>query len=231
MVGCSVAYHLTRRGVSDVVLLERNQLTSGTTWHGAGLVGQLRASHNMTRLARYTAELLAGLEADTGQSTGFRQCGSVSVASNAERFEELKRQASMARVFGLPVELISPGQVAELIPQAYVGDLMGGLCLRGDGVASSVDTTQALARGARLSGALVRKHVRVDRIVAAGEDHGLKMCGYHAQDSPVDGYRSWGHDISTDDTPLEAGLGFAAAWHEPGGFIGRERCCASATWA
>src|ERR1700736_455340 len=84
-VGCSVAYHLTKLGWSDVVLLERKRLTSGTTWHAAGLVGQLRATLNMTRLAQYTAGLYAGLEAETGQATGFRQRGSVSIATTAER--------------------------------------------------------------------------------------------------------------------------------------------------
>ena len=100
VVGCSVAYHLAKRGCTDVVLLERKQLTSGTTWHAAGLVGQLRATHNLTRLAQYTTNLFKGLEAETGQATGFQQRGSVAVAPNEERFEELKRGASMARVFG-----------------------------------------------------------------------------------------------------------------------------------
>ena len=105
IVGCSVAYHLAKRGVTDVVLLERKQLTSGTTWHAAGLVGQLRATNNLTRLAQYTTNLFATLEQETGQATGFQQRGSVSIAPNEERFEELKRGASTARVFGLdPVQ-------------------------------------------------------------------------------------------------------------------------------
>ena len=94
VVGCSVAYHLTRLGWTDVVLLERKALTSGTTWHAAGLIGQLRASANMTRLARYSAELYTGLEAETGIATGFRQGGSISVALTADRLEELKRSAA-----------------------------------------------------------------------------------------------------------------------------------------
>src|SRR5674476_602213 len=152
IVGCSVAYHLARRGVTDVVLLERKELTSGTTWHAAGLVGQLRATHNLTRLAQYTTELFATLEDETGQATGFRQSGSVSVAAGQERFEELKRQASMARVFGLPVELITPGEIGQLMPLARVDDLVGGVFLPGDGVTNPVDTTRALARGARSKG-------------------------------------------------------------------------------
>ena len=111
VVGCSLAYHLVKRGWSDVLLLERKQLTCGTTWHAAGLIGQLRATSNMTRLAQYTTGLYQGLEAETGQATGFNQCGSMTVADNAERFEELKRGASMARVFGLEVEVISPSEI------------------------------------------------------------------------------------------------------------------------
>ena len=111
VVGCSIAYHLAKLGWSDVLLLERKQLTSGTTWHAAGLIGQLRASINMTRLARYTAELYRQLEEETGQATGYRQCGSISIATNLERFEELKRNASMAKVFGLPVNVISREEI------------------------------------------------------------------------------------------------------------------------
>ena len=106
VIGCSIAYHLAKLGWSDVVLLERKQLTSGTTWHAAGLIGQLRGSINMTRLARYTSDLYRALESETGQATGYRQCGSISIATNEERFEELKRNASMAKVFGLQVDII-----------------------------------------------------------------------------------------------------------------------------
>src|SRR5438093_7857708 len=100
IVGCSVAYHLTRLGWRDVLLLERRQLSCGTTWHAAGLVGQLRSSHNLTRLASYGAVLYEQLEAETGQATGFRRSGSVSVARTAERMIELQRGASMAKCFG-----------------------------------------------------------------------------------------------------------------------------------
>ena len=165
IVGCSIAYHLTLRGVSDVVLLEREALTSGTTWHAAGLIGQLRATHNLTRLAQYTAELLVGLADETGQETGFQQRGSVSVAANAERYEELRRQASMARVFGVEVEELTPSDVATLVPQARTDDLVGAIYLPGDGVANPVDTTQALAKGARQRGAIIREQVLVERIL------------------------------------------------------------------
>ena len=129
IVGCSVAYHLAKRGVTDVVLIERKQLTSGTTWHAAGLVGQLRATQNLTRLAQYTTNLFATLEEETGQATGFQQRGSVAIAPNEERFEELKRGASMARVFGLPVNIITPADVKDLVPLARVDDLVGAVHL------------------------------------------------------------------------------------------------------
>ena len=116
VIGCSVAYHLTKLGWSDIVLLERKQLTSGTTWHAAGLVGQLRQSINMTQLARYTAELYRGLEAETGQATGYRQCGSLSLATTPGRMEELKRNASMAKVFGLPVNVVGPARDPRALP-------------------------------------------------------------------------------------------------------------------
>ena len=113
VVGCSVAYHLTKLGWKDVVLLERKQLTSGTTWHAAGLIGQLRASANMTRLAKYSADLYRGLEAETGLATGMKTVGSVLVALTDARKEELFRNASMARGFGVPVEELSPAEVKE----------------------------------------------------------------------------------------------------------------------
>jgi 4-methylaminobutanoate oxidase (formaldehyde-forming) len=165
IVGCSVAYHLTKRGVTDVVLLERKQLTCGTTWHAAGLVGQLRATHNLTRLAQYTTNLFATLEAETGQATGFRQRGSVSVATTDERFEELTRGASMARCFGLDVDIITPADVADLVPIARVDDLVGAVHLPNDGMTNPIDTTQALAKGARSRGARIIEHVKVEKIL------------------------------------------------------------------
>ncbi|GGC66251.1 GcvT family protein [Chelatococcus reniformis] len=168
IVGCSVAYHLTRRGLTDVVLLERKQLTSGTTWHAAGLVGQLRATHNLTRLAQYTTELYAGLEAETGQATGFLQIGSLALASNAERLEELKRGASMARCFGLDVNVLTAEEALALWPMMRSDDLAGAVHLPKDGQTNPVDTTQALAKGARGRGARIIEQVRVDDIVVEG---------------------------------------------------------------
>jgi 4-methylaminobutanoate oxidase (formaldehyde-forming) len=164
VIGCSVAYHLGKLGIRDVVLLERKQLTSGTTWHAAGLVGQLRQSINMTQLARYTAELYRGLEAETGQATGYRQCGSISLATTAGRMEELRRNASMAKVFGLTVNVVSPGEIRALYPLASVEDVIGGIHIPSDGYANAVDITQALAKGARAAGARIFQDIKVTAI-------------------------------------------------------------------
>jgi glycine cleavage system T protein len=168
IVGCSVAYHLARRGCSDVLLLERRQLTCGTTWHAAGLVGQLRATHNLTRLAQYTTGLYEGLERETGQATGFRQTGSVAVAASEARFEELKRGASMARCFGLEVQILTPGEARERWPLLSIDDVVGAVYLPKDGRTNPVDTTQALARGARMRGARIIEGVKVTGILRSG---------------------------------------------------------------
>jgi glycine cleavage system T protein len=164
VIGCSVAYHLTKMGWSDVVLLERKQLTSGTTWHAAGLVGQLRQSINMTQLARYTGELYRGLEAETGQATGYRQCGSLSLATTPGRMEELKRNASMAKVFGLAVDVVGPREIHSLYPLANLEDVIGGIHIPSDGYANAVDITQALAKGARGRGAQIFQDLKVTAI-------------------------------------------------------------------
>jgi len=167
IVGCSLAYHLAKRGCTDVLLLERRQLTCGTTWHAAGLVGQLRATHNLTRLAQYTTELYEGLERETGQATGFRQVGSVAVASSEARFEELKRGASMARCFGLEVQILAPGEARERWPLLAIDDVVGAVYLPKDGKCNPVDTTQALARGARMRGARIVEGVKVTGVLRA----------------------------------------------------------------
>ena len=165
IVGCSVAYHLTLRGCTDVLLLERKQLTCGTTWHAAGLVGQLRATRNLTRLAQYTTELYTTLEKETGQATGFRQIGSLAVATSEGRMEELKRGASMARSFGLQVNVVSAERALALWPFLNAGDLLGAVHLPKDGQTNPIDTTQALAKGARSRGARIVEDARVDQIV------------------------------------------------------------------
>ena len=164
VIGCSVAYHLTKLGFKDVVLLERKDLTCGTTWHAAGLVGQLRATKNMTKLAQYTSELYATLENETGQATGFKQNGSISVAQDSERFEELKRGASMAKCFGLEVEVISPREAREVYPLLNIDDLVGAVFLPKDGQTNPIDVTQAMAKGAKMHGAQIFENMRVSGI-------------------------------------------------------------------
>jgi 4-methylaminobutanoate oxidase (formaldehyde-forming) len=168
IVGCSIAYHLTRRGERDVLLLERHALTSGTTWHAAGLVGQLRATHNLTRLAQYTTRLYQGLEAETGHATGFVQCGSLAVAASPARMEELARGASMASCFGLEVEVLSPAECAARWPVMEARDLAGGVFLPKDGYTAPGDTCRALAAGARQGGARIVEGIAVTRLLQAG---------------------------------------------------------------
>lgn len=214
VVGCSVAYHLTKLGWQDVVLLERKQLTSGTTWHAAGLIGQLRASANMTRLARYSAELYTGLEAETGVATGFRQVGSVSVALTGERLEELKRNAAMARAFGVPVEEMSQAEIKVRYPHLSLEGVTGGVWLPTDGQADPANIALALAKGARNRGARVQERVKVTGIARAGrrvtgvdwqgEDG---SAGHIACEMIVNCAGMWGHEVGRmagTNVPLHA---------------------------
>ena len=168
VVGCSVAYHLAKAGCRDVLLLERKQLSSGTTWHAAGLVGQLRATLSMTRIAQYGAQLMPELERETGQATGYTVCGTVMVAATAGRLEELMRAAAAARGFGLDVQLFTPDEIRAKVPILDVSDLAGGLYLPTDGKTGPTETTLALAKGARQHGADIRENVKVTEILVAG---------------------------------------------------------------
>ncbi|HET9019031.1 MAG TPA: FAD-dependent oxidoreductase, partial [Acetobacteraceae bacterium] len=167
IVGCSIAYHLARRGVAPL-LLERRQLTCGTTWHAAGLVGQLRATLNLTRLAQYSAQLYEGLKAEAGRETGYRRTGSISIAGSEARMIELRRLASMAALFGLPVEELTPGGIKERYPIVDLTDVVGGVYLPTDGQTDPVDTTQALAAAARARGARIRENMKVTGIIREG---------------------------------------------------------------
>lgn len=169
VIGCSIAYHLTKIGVEDVVLLERKQLTSGTTWHAAGLIGQLRDNHHMTNLARYTAELYLDLEKETGQATGYKVNGSLSTATHEGRMEDLLRRADMAKVFGLQVDVLSPEECKEHHPLIEIHDVIGGIFLPSDGQADPVGITQALAKGARMGGAQIFENTKVDRVLVDGD--------------------------------------------------------------
>jgi heterotetrameric sarcosine oxidase gamma subunit len=179
VIGASVAYHLAAMGWTDVLLLEQGQLSCGTTWHAAGLVGQLRASENGTRLVQYSTELYTKLEKETGLSTGFRRCGGVTVARTDDRMTQLKRTAATAEAYQLECELISPRRARDLYPVMRVDDLAGAIWLPGDGRANPTDLTAALARGARDRGVTIREHTRVTGIMQASKavrgvrtDHG-----------------------------------------------------------
>lgn len=174
IVGSSIAYHLTRRDVTDVLVLEQGQLTGGTTWHAAGLVSQLKSSHSLTRLATYSARLFEELEAETGQATGYRTPGSISVAADEERWEELLRGVSMASTVGVEIRQIDFDEALEFCPLLNVDDLVGALYIPHDGVTSPVDTTMALAKGAKQRGATFIEGVAVERLaVRDGRIHGV----------------------------------------------------------
>ena len=162
--GCSVAYHLAERGW-DVVLLERRQLTCGTTWHAAGLIGQLRPNANMTRLARYSADLYRRLEAETEVGTGMKVTGSITLALTEARLTEIRGQAALARAFGVEVEEVSPGEAKALYPHLEIGDATGAVHLPGDGQCDPAGVAMALAKGARARGARIIEGVTVTDVV------------------------------------------------------------------
>ncbi|SIT77808.1 GcvT family protein [Pontibaca methylaminivorans] len=168
IIGCSLAYHLCRLGWREVVLFERRRLTSGTTWHAAGLIAQLRATDNMTRLARYSQELYGELEAETGLATGFRRVGSITVALTAERLEELQRQAAMARSFGVEIEEITPDEIGARYPHLNRDGVRGGVFLPRDGQGDPGNIALALAKGARQRGAVIFEQTEVTGITRKG---------------------------------------------------------------
>ena len=202
VIGCSVAYHLSKLGWSDVVLLERKQLTSGTTWHAAGLIGQLRASANMTKLAKYTQELYFDLEKETGVSTGFKRVGSISVALTNERMEELKRSAAMARAFGVDVEEISPREIQKRYPHINLERVVGGVFLGKDGQGDPANIALALAKGARQLGAKIHERVTVKKVFKnQSKVTGLEWIdqngdrGHIACEEIVNCAGMWGHSV------------------------------------
>ena len=197
VVGCSVAYHLAELGWRELVLLERKRLTCGTTWHAAGLIGQLRATPNLTRLAKYSAELYLGLEAKTGQPTGFKQNGSIGLARTPDRLTELRRQAAMGRACGLAIHELSPAEARELYPLIEVGDLAGAIHIPADGQANPIDIAQALAKGARQHGARIIEGCKVTGIAKAngrvtGVETGL---GLIRADVVVNCAGMWGREV------------------------------------
>ncbi|GAB5469436.1 MAG: FAD-dependent oxidoreductase [Rhodospirillales bacterium] len=209
VVGCSLAYHLTQLGWRDVVLLERKQLTSGTTWHAAGLIGQLRATLNMTKLARYSADLYGGLEAETGVATGFKQRGSLAVALSDHRMEELSRGASMAKTFGLEAHVVSPKECLDRYPLLSLDGVVGGVFLPTDGQADPGNVALALARGARNRGAQILENVKVTGITQSeGRVTGVETdLGPIAAETVVNCAGMWGREVGRMagvNVPLQA---------------------------
>jgi len=183
IVGCSLAYHLALNGRKDVLLLEQGRLSCGTTWHAAGLVGQLRSQSSLTRLIRYSTDLYSRLEAETGLATGWKQCGSLAVARTDERMTVLRRSIASARAQGVDIEELSSREAGDKWPLMRTDDLKGAVWLPGDGKANPADITQALARGARQHGARIVEGVRVTgfetagpRVTAVLTDHGRVAC-------------------------------------------------------
>jgi 4-methylaminobutanoate oxidase (formaldehyde-forming) len=161
IAGCSTAYHLALLGEQDVLLLEQGKLTCGTTWHAAGLVGQMRPNRTMTRMSKYGIELYRTLEAETGLATGWKQCGSVNVAQTRERMMTLRRQLAPARSFGVECEEIPAARAGELFPPLFTDDLVGAIWIPGDGKANPADLTMSLAKGARMRGVRIGEGAEV----------------------------------------------------------------------
>ena len=165
IAGCSVAYHLAKFGWKDTVLLERDQLTSGTTWHAAGLVGQLGATATITRLRKYSLNLYKELEKKTGLSTGLKQNGAITIASSKERLQELQRQASAAKLFDVNVEVVSKERIKELYPVIHDKDILGGVYMPEDGQADPIGVTNVLAKAAKMEGAQIFEKTPVTKIL------------------------------------------------------------------
>ncbi len=168
IIGCSIAYHLTTMGETDVVLLEQHQLTDGATWHAAGLVGQLRSSRNTTRMLEHSVELYGRLEAETGQAVDWHQVGSLRLACSPERVMELRRLTTMAKSFGLPMEIITPAAAQELFPLMSTDGVLAAAFLPTDGYIDPASVTQAIAKGARMRSARICEHTKVTSITVDG---------------------------------------------------------------
>jgi 4-methylaminobutanoate oxidase (formaldehyde-forming) len=182
IAGASVAYHLTKLGCGDVVLLEQGKLTCGTTWHAAGLVGQLRATRNATRMSRYGIELYATLEQETGLATGWKQCGSLNVAATPSRLKLLKRQMARAKGFGIEFDFITPSEAKAIYPLLRTDDLSGAVWIPGDGKANPTDLTQSLAKGARMRGARIIEGTAVTGVLVERDAiTGIRHRGEHGE--------------------------------------------------
>jgi 4-methylaminobutanoate oxidase (formaldehyde-forming) len=192
IIGSSIAYHLTARGVTDVAVLERTRLTGGTTWHAAGLVSQVRGTHALTALARLNVPTYAGLEEATGIPTGFRQAGSLAVARTPARMQEYLAGADLARAEGLPAHVLTPAEIRERWPVAEVGDLVGGVLYPQDGTVNPGDAALALAKGAKDGG--------------ASFTFGVEVTGFLERDRRITGVRTDAGDVEAEVVVIASGL-------------------------
>ena len=192
VIGCSTAYHLAKYGWKNVVLIEKNQLTSGTTWHAAGLVTTLRDTESQTKLAQYSLKLYDELEKETGQATGFIQCGSIQLATSKDKAEEMKRGCAMARSFGVENSEISAREVKDLFPLAFTDDLESAFYFPEDGRVNPADVTQALAKGARNRGVLIKENT--------------EFLGFKKQGDKIQAVQTSGGLIKTEHVVLCPGM-------------------------
>jgi len=197
IVGCSIAYHLTKAGWKDVLIIEKGELTSGSTWHAAGLVGQLRSHRNITRMLQYSVSLYEGLEAETGLTTGWKRCGCLHLASTEARLMELKKGATTARSFGLDMHMITPSEALALFPILDMEGIVGAAFMPSDGQADPSGLTMALAKGAMNRGAKIQLKTRVtgfqmakNRVTAVVTDQGTVKC-----ETVVNAAGMWGREI------------------------------------
>src|SRR4029078_6626073 len=192
IIGCSSAYHLARDHKADVILLEQNKLTSGSTWHAAGLVGQLRSSASITQVLKYSVELYKNLARETGLETGWKMTGCLRLACNQDRWIEYKRLATTAQSFGMEMHLLSPKEVKAMWPLMEVDDLVGASFLPSDGQASPSDITQSLAKGARMHGDMLSE--------------GIACTGFGIENGRVTGVKTTAGDIACEKVVIAAGM-------------------------
>ena len=182
VIGCSVAYHLTKYGWHDVVLLERDQLTSGTTWHAAGLVSQLGPSAAVTKIRKYTLDLYKNLEKEVDHSAGLRLNGALSIAQTDSRWQELKRQATTAQLYDVDLRILDKSEIKKRYPMISTEDLKGGVLMPGDGSADPSGVTHMLAKGARKGGAKIYEQSPVETIlIKNGRVHGVRVNGQNIE--------------------------------------------------
>jgi 4-methylaminobutanoate oxidase (formaldehyde-forming) len=201
IAGCSTAYHLAALGEKDVLVLEQGRLTCGTTWHAAGLVGQMRPNRTMTAMSKYGIDLYATLEAETGLATGWKQCGSVNVARTRERMMTLRRQLALARSFGVDCEEISPARAGELFAPLRTDDLAGAIWIPGDGKANPADLCMSLAKGARLRGVTIVEEAEVVAVNSERTGSGTTVAGLRVR-----------HDGGEHEIACEVVVNCAGQW-------------------